>query len=127
MPTKSNASFTANDIMRPEILLAIAAILVLIVGIGVPSISVIMIALLMAGAAAIPLKLIASPLLERALPLFSVSAVCGMILLFHSIDILRFGIVHWTAVLMLLGGLMSLLVTYLMFASAKPTLKQAKM
>ncbi len=130
MPTKSNASFTANDIMRPEILLSVAAILVLIAGIGGgPSITVIMIALLMGVAAAVPLKLVASPLLERLLPLFSVSAVCGIILLFHGIDALRlsaFG-VHWSSVLLLLGGLVSLLVTYLIFSGATPALKQAKM
>ncbi len=112
--------FTAQDILRPEILLFIAAIFVLISGIGSRLITTIIIALMMMGAAAISLGLIASPLLEKAFPTFSVSTVCGVILFFFSIENIARGEKDWSLWVLLIGSLITLFAAFIAFYGRKP-------
>lgn len=112
--------FTAQDILRPEILLFIAAILVLISGIGSRIITTIIIALMMMGAAVISLGFIASPLLEKAFPAFSVSTVCGVILFFYSIESLAGGGRDWSLWVLLLGSLITLFAAFMAFYGIRP-------
>ena len=113
--------FTAEDILRPEILLGIAAILVLIAGIGLRSITVVIIALIMSGSAVISWGLIASPLLGRTFSVLSVSVICGVILFFFSIDAITApGKTHWSIWVILIGSLISLFAAFMGFTRARP-------
>ena len=112
--------FTAEDILRPEILLFIAAILVLISGIGSRVITTIIIALMMMGSAVISLRLIASPLLEKAFPAFSVSTVCGVILFFYSIEGIAGGGKDWSLWLLFIGSLITLFAAFMAFYGKRP-------
>ncbi len=127
-PASRGAS--SSDLMRPEILLAIAAILTIIGGIVSTGGVSILIALIMLGAAAIELKLLSSALLEKILPLLSVSAVCGLILLSIGVialatpTIVAVGLpvttgINWGGALVLISGLISLFATYQMVSSQK--------
>jgi len=120
---------TAAEIMRPEILLAIAGLITLIGGIGSELITVIIIGLIMIYSAVVSLGYIG--ILRNAFPVLGVSTVCGGILFLWGLEYLaRFrtpagwgvwgvtGGRDWPYVLMLIAGLVAIFAAYV--AHAKP-------
>ncbi|KUO42179.1 MAG: hypothetical protein AVW05_00425 [Hadesarchaea archaeon DG-33] len=114
---------TARDILRPEILLFIAAIFVIISGIGAGLITMVIIALMMIVAVGISFGVIVSSLLEKAFSIFSVSIVCGVILFFYSVENLARGGSHWSLVVLLIGSLITFLAAFMAFHRARPGFK----
>ena len=114
---------TARDILRPEILLFIAAIFVIISGIGAGLITMVIIAVMMIVAVGISFGVIVSALLEKAFSIFSVSIVCGVILFFYSIEHLARGGSHWSLVVLLIGSLITFLAAFMAFHRARPGFK----
>ena len=106
---------TARDILRPENLLFIAAILVIISGIGAGLITMVIIAMMMLVAVGISLGVIVSSLLEKAFSIFSVSIVCGVILFFYSVENLARGGGHWSLGVLLIGSLITLFAAFMAF------------
>jgi len=112
MPEQESARrpITAEDIMRLEILLAIAGILTLIAGVGFPDISVteIIIGLIMIYSAIVSLGYIT--ILKDIFPAKSVSAVCGAILFFLNLEWLTriYSIGRWSMGLGLIAGLIAI-------------------
>ena len=110
---------TARDILRPEILLFIAAIFVIISGIGAGLITMVIIALIMIVAVGISFGVIVSSLLDKAFSIFSVSIVCGVILFFYSVENLARGGGHWSLVVLLIGSLITFLAAFMAFHRAR--------
>jgi len=103
-----------RDLMSTSwVFLGIAAILVLIAGAGAESATLIIIALIMVGAAST--GFIINRTLEALFPTLSVSAVLGVTTFIWSIEALARGGSHWTRWLMLLGGLISLSAAYIAY------------
>lgn len=115
---------TAKGILRPEILLSIAAVLVLISGIGAGLITMVFIALMMIVAAGISSGVIVSPLLEKAFSIFSVSIICGIILFFYSIEHLARGGSHWSLWILLIGSLITFLAAFMTFYRTRPEFRR---
>jgi len=103
---------TAAEIMRPEILLAIAGLMALITGVGTPNTSVteIIVGLLMIYSAIVSLGFIT--ILKDVVPAISVSAVCGLILFFFNIETLVRVASHWSLVVGLIAGLIALFAAF---------------
>ncbi len=114
---------TARDILRPEILLFIAAIFVIISGIGAGLITMVIIALMMIVAVGISFGVIVSSPLEKAFSIFSVSIVCGVILFFYSVENLARGGGHWSLGVLLIGSLITLFAAFMAFHMARPGFK----
>lgn len=106
---------TVRDFLSTSwLFLGIAAILVLIAGAGAESVTLIILALMMFGAAST--GFIINKTLEALFPTLSVSAVLGVIIFVWSIeDLARWGS-DWTRWLMLFGGLISLFAAYIAYA-----------
>ncbi len=115
---------TARNILRSEILLSIAAILVIISGIGAGLITMVIIAMMMIGAAGISSGVIVSSLLEKAFSIFSVSIVCGLILFFYSIEHLARGGSHWSLWVLLISSLITLFAAFMTYYSVRPGFKR---
>ena len=103
---------TAAEIMRPEILLAIAGLMALIAGVGTHNTSVteIIVGLLMIYSAIVSLGFIT--ILKDVVPAISVSAVCGLILFFFNIETLVRFYSHWSLVVGLIAGLIALFAAF---------------
>jgi len=103
---------TAAEIMRPEIILAIAGLMALIAGVGTPNTSVteIIVGLLMIYSAIVSLGFIT--ILKDVVPAISVSAVCGLILFFFNIEVLVRQFSHWSLVVGLIAGLIALFAAF---------------
>jgi len=103
---------TAAEIMRPEIILAIAGLMALIAGVGTPNTSVteIIVGLLMIYSAIVSLGFIT--ILKDVVPAISVSAVCGIILFFFNIETLVRVHSHWSLVVGLIAGLIALFAAF---------------
>jgi len=115
---------TAAEIMRPEILLAIAGLMALIAGVGHPNTSVteIIVGLLMIYSAIVSLGFIT--ILKDVVPAISVSAVCGLILFFFNIETLVRFYSHWSLVVGLIAGLIALFAAFVGYF--KPTFARAR-
>jgi len=121
----SRGELSARDIiLRPEILLFIAAILVIISAIGARLITMVIIAMIMIGAAGISSGVIVSSLLEKAFSIFSVSIVCGVILFFYSIENLARGGSHWSLWVMFISSLITFFSAFMTFYKARPGFKR---
>jgi len=113
MPEQESARrpITAEDVMRLEVLLAIAGILALIAGVGLPDASVteIIIGLIMIYSAIVSLGYIT--ILKDVFPAESVSAVSGVILFFLNLEWLTRGYAFgrsWAMGLGLIAGLIAI-------------------
>jgi hypothetical protein len=111
MPEQESARrpITAEDVMRLEVLLAIAGILTLLAGVGFPSASVteIIIGLVMIYSAIVSLGYIT--ILKDIFPAISVSAVTGIILFFFNLEWLTRYNGNWSNGLGLVAGIIALL------------------
>ena len=113
------------EIMRPEILLAIAGLLTILAGVGAESITIVIIGLAMIYSAVVSLGYIG--ILRDAFPTLGVSTVCGGILFLWGLEWLaRFRnpfTRDWPYVVMLIAGLVALFAAYV--AYAKPAFARA--
>jgi hypothetical protein len=101
------------EILRPEILLAIAGIMVLLAGAGTPSGSaaLILFGLVMIYSAIVSLGYIGA--LSGMFPAVSVAAVSGIFLLFYYLEMLvRTAVRHWTMGVALIAGLIALFAAF---------------
>jgi hypothetical protein len=111
MPEQESARrpITAADVMRLEVLLAIAGILTLLAGVGAPngSVTEIIIGLIMIYSAIVSLGYIT--ILKDVFPAESVAAVTGVILFFLNLEWLTRGYLrNWATVLGLVAGLIAI-------------------
>ena len=116
-PGPARKPITVAEIMRPEILLAIAGLLTILAGVGYrtsPLTSVlateIIIGLLMIYSAIVSLGYIT--ILRELVPAIPVSAVCGVILFFFNVEVLGRWWSHWSVVVGLIAGIISLLAAF---------------
>lgn len=106
---------TIRDLLSTSwVFLGIAAILVLIAGAGAENVTLIILALMMVGAAST--GVIINTTLEALFPTLSVSAVLGVVTFVWSIEELARWGSHWTRWLMLVGGLIALSAAYIAYA-----------
>jgi hypothetical protein len=111
---------TAEDVMRLEVLLAIAGILTLIAGVGFPDINVteIIIGLIMIYSAIVSLGYIT--ILKDIFPAISVSAVSGIILFFLNLEWLTRGYSRsWSMGLGLIAGIIALLAAFIGYLKSR--------
>jgi hypothetical protein len=110
---------TAEDIMRLEVLLAIAGILALLAGVGFPDTSVteIIIGLVMIYSAIVSLGYIT--ILKDIFPAICVSAVTGIILFFFNLEYLARYYHNWSMGLGLVAGLIALLAAFMGYQKSR--------
>ena len=106
---------TIQDIIdMPGLFLGLAALLVIIAGVGGMSPEWVLIGLLiMGGSATLSLVAIRAQVLETLFPVGSVSAVCGLILIITNVGALARGISMWPVWMLVIAGVISLLATFL--------------
>jgi hypothetical protein len=122
MPEQESARrpITAADVMRLEVLLAIAGILTLLAGVGFPSASVteIIIGLVMIYSAIVSLGYIT--ILKDIFPAISVSAVSGITLFFLNLEWLTRGYArNWSMGLGLIAGIIALLAAFIGYLKSR--------
>jgi len=116
------------DIMRPEILLAIAGLMTLLAGVGYKLgfesvlVTEVIIGLIMIFSAIVSLGFIT--ILKNVVPVMSVSAICGLIVFFFNIETLGRWFSHWSVVVGLIAGLISLFAAFVGYF--KPTFARAR-
>jgi len=113
-------SITAEDVMRLEVLLAIAGILAIISAVGFPNTSVteIIIGLIMIYSAIVSLGYIA--ILKEFVPAISVSGVCGVILFFLNLEWLtRQYFRDWSMGLGLVAGIIALIAAFIGYQKSR--------
>ncbi len=113
-----------TEIMRPEIILAIAGLMTLLAGVGTPNVSVteVIVGLIMIYSAIVSLGFIA--ILRNVFPVISVSAVCGLIVFFFNIETLVRVASHWSLVVGLIAGLIALFAAFVGYF--KPAFARAR-
>jgi len=101
------------DILRTEILLAVAGIMVLLAGAGTPEVSValILIGLVMLYSAIVSLGYIG--ILSSMFPAVSVSAVSGIFLLFFYLERIIRVARHWSMGVAIVAGLIALFAAFI--------------
>jgi len=102
-----------GDILRTEILLAVAGIIVLLAGAGTPgaSAALILMGLIMLYSAVVSLGYIG--ILGGMFPAVSVSAVTGIFLLFFYLEqLIRTAVRHWSMGAALIAGLIALFAAF---------------
>ena len=124
-PGPARKPINVAEIMRAEILLLIAGFLTLFAGVGFqwrgggyygyvggPSVlaTEIIIGLLMIYSAIVSLGYIT--ILRELVPAIPVSAVCGVILFFFNVEVLGRWWSHWSVVVGLIAGIISLLAAF---------------
>ena len=122
MPAQESARrpITAEDVMRLEVLLAIAGILALIAGASFrynANVTEIIIGLIMIYSAIVSLGYIT--ILKDILPAITVSAVCGVILFFLNLEPLVRYYSHWSLVLGLIAGIIALLAAFIGYSKSR--------
>ena len=122
MPEQESARrpITAADVMRLEVLLAIAGILTLLAGVGAPngSVTEIIIGLIMIYSAIVSLGYIT--ILKDVFPAGSVAAVTGVILFFLNLEWLTRGYLrNWATVLGLIAGLIAIFAAILGYLKSR--------
>jgi len=101
------------DILRTEILLAVAGIMALLAGVGTPEVSVtlILIGLVMLYSAVVSLGYIG--ILSGMFPAVSVSAVTGIVLLLFYLETLIRTARHWSMGVAIIAGLIALFAAFI--------------
>jgi len=109
----------AADVMRLEILLAIAGILTLLAGVGHPSVDLteLIIGLVMIYSAIVSLGYIV--ILKDFFPALSVSAVCGIILFFFNLETLVRYYSHWSLVVGFIAGIIALFAAFVGYLKSR--------
>lgn len=112
-------SITAEDVMRLEVLLAIAGILAIIAAVGFPNLSVteIIIGLIMIYSAIVSLGYIA--VLKDFVPALSMSGVCGVILFFLNLEWLARYHGNWANGLGLVAGIIALIAAFIGYQKSR--------
>jgi uncharacterized membrane protein len=121
MPQQESARrpLTAEDVMRLEVLLAIAGILVIIAAVGFPSTSIteVIIGLIMIYSAIVSLGYFAA--LKEFVPALSVSGVCGVILFFFNLEWLARYHGNWANALGLVAGIIALVAAFIGYQKSR--------
>jgi hypothetical protein len=110
---------TAENVMRLEVLLAIAGILAIISAVGFPNTSVteLIIGLIMIYSAIVSLGYIA--ILKEFVPAISVSGVCGVILFFFNLEYLARYYHNWSMGLGLIAGIIALIAAFIGYQKSR--------
>jgi hypothetical protein len=103
----------------PAILLAIAGILTIISGVGIPLVggfaTIVILGLIMIYSAIVSLGYIV--IVREVFPVLPVSAVCGGILFLFNLEIMaRAGGVHWSLVVGFVAGLVAIFAAFVAYA-----------